>query len=484
MSVDEMTEYTLVGEKMINCECDSAVSPSSETPEKPDYINNHIRMEQPMPSLQSFTAMTLTLLLTYLIFWDSMRNFKMFLRNAERKFLVLHSVKLCVYGLMLNLAKTYFVYYTFITAYIIALLLVFFALLSMRQVEIGIEEFKGLRNSGFKTFRYDGLAGNLIYLFAAVSNLTEFHKSRKIIEKKSRELVYIAIFPVQKYIAVSITGVEFTPRKTKFISAQQLEEIDRTLLPGDILLKRNDWQATNLGIDGFWTHTGIYLGHFEKLDMYFDDLKPLKGRRFSEYLKETYPVVYEKIRAQNELKVIEAIEEGVSVKALDNIAKVDYFSALRPNISKEKKLQAVMNAISYIGKPYDYHFDIESDDAFICTEVIKKAFSQSVQFEMKKRFGRWLLLPNGIAEKYSRERKTKQHQLEFVLFYDLSIKSLKAFRSTEKEFSKTPMRDIRYYRKRDIIRYLSTIVPWDTSEEGCTEFCKSSSPVSDKQDQR
>jgi len=72
--------------------------------------------------------------------------------------------------------------------------------------------------------------------------------------------------------------------------------------------------------------------------------------------------------------------------------------------------------------------------------------------------GRNLILPNSIAKKYVLERKKKNRKLDFVLFYDLNIKTKKAYRSCEKEFVGSPKRTIRYYKRSDMLRYLYTIL--------------------------
>ncbi len=366
-------------------------------------------------------------------------------------------IKLSVYFIVLFKFKSYIIYYKLILLFTATLILIFMALLTLKQVEKGIQELRDFKSTGYRAFKYNKFIEYLLYMFAILMNFAEFRKNKNEIKEKSKEMMYIAIFPVQKYIAVSITGIQFTPRKEKFITDKQIEEINAELQPGDILLKRNDWQATNLGIEGFWTHTGLYIGSIDEMDEYFNNVKSLGGEKFSHKIREINEEIYKKLLSNRELVVIEAIEEGVSIKELDNIAKVDYFSALRPRISKEKRMNAILKAITFVGSPYDYHFNIESDDAFICTEVIKKSYDQSITFPMSQRLGKKIILPNSIARKYLQERKKKSRELDFVLFYDLNIKSRQAFKNSEKEFSRTYRRNIAYYRKRDMLRYLSTI---------------------------
>jgi hypothetical protein len=347
-------------------------------------------------------------------------------------------------------------YYEAIWGFAVILLLVFLSLLTLKHVEFSI---KGTRNSKYKTFKYGSrIVQYFLYLLVVLINFGDFGKRKHEIKEKSKEIMYVAVFPVQKYIMVSISSMEFTKRKDKFITDTDLKDIKSKLEPGDILLKRNDWQATNIGISGFWTHTGLYIGSLEELDVYFSDLEVLNGKRFSEKLREINEKTYIDLMKNSDFSVIEAIEEGVVVKPLSNIAKVDYFAALRPRISKDEKMNAILKAYSFLGHPYDFFLDIESNDAFVCTEVIYKSFKNILTFEVEKRLGKKVVFPNGVAKKFAHERRKESRELDFVLFYDLDIKTRKAYKSTELGFAKSHKRSIAYYRKMDMLRYLFTIL--------------------------
>lgn len=392
----------------------------------------------------------------WFLYKDSNRIFEAFFLHLERKLLIVHSVKLGIFLVLIYKFNRFIPFHETIFVFTFILLLLFLALLTLKHVEFKVN---GTLNSKYKTFKYGSkLAQYLLYLFAVLMNFWEFRKYKNEIKEKSKEAMYVAIFPVQKYVMVSITGIEFTKRKGKFITEVELKEIKNKLKPGDILLKRNDWQATNLGISGFWTHTGLYIGSLGELDSYFSDIKELKGKRFSDKLKEMDEKVYEAMENNSDLSVIEAIEEGVVVKPLSNIAKVDYFSAVRPKISKEEKMKAILKAFSFVGRPYDFYINMESNDAFICTEVIYKSFEKSITFEVEKKLNRKIVYPNSVVKKFAHERNKVNRELDFVLFYDLNLKTRKAYESTEIEFAKSYKRSIANYRKWDMLRYLSTII--------------------------
>lgn len=409
-----------------------------------------------MITLKGLFSVLLVLCAIWLLYKDSRHIFKAFFLHLERKLLVVHLLKL---GILLAFAyrfRSFVPLYEVLVIFLSILIVIFLSLLTLKHVEFKV---KGTINSKYKTFKYGSrLVEYILYLLSVLMNFWELNKYKHELREKSKEAMYVAIFPVQKYLMVSITGMEFTRRSKKFITDEQLHEIKNQLEPGDILIKRNDWQATNLGISGFWTHTGLYIGSLEELDNYFSDVKELKGKKISERLKEINEKNYNALVKNNDLSVIEAIEEGVTVKPLSNIAKVDYFSALRPRVSKEEKMRAILKAYSFVGRPYDYYINMESNEAFICTKVIYKSFENSISFHLDKKMGKKVVLPNSVVRKFAIERQNEDRDLDFVLFYDLDIKTKKAFKSTEAEFAKSYKRNIAYYRKKDMLRYLSTIL--------------------------
>ncbi|MBU3113128.1 YiiX/YebB-like N1pC/P60 family cysteine hydrolase [Clostridium lacusfryxellense] len=252
-------------------------------------------------------------------------------------------------------------------------------------------------------------------------------------------------FPFQKWIAISITGVDYSSRKEKYVSNEDIDIIKEELLPGDILLKRNNYQLTNIGLPGFWTHTGIYIGSLEKLDKYFIDIPLGECLTVSEYVKVNYPKVYKSLfvcgNGSNEY-IIEVIAPGVVINSLDAIAKVDYFSALRPKLSKEDKFKALFTAFEFLGKAYDYNFDIMTDNSLFCSELIYKSYLYSnnkkgITFDLEPKAGRLLLSPNSIIKKFDSEFESENAEFDFVVFYDGSVSDRKAIRKTANDLKAT-----------------------------------------------
>ncbi len=250
-------------------------------------------------------------------------------------------------------------------------------------------------------------------------------------------------FPVQKWLAISITGVDYSSREEKYISNEDINTIKEELLPGDILLKRNNYQVTNIGIPGFWTHSGIYIGSLKQLDSYFKDMPLGDYLCASEYIKAIYPKVYDSLCNKDNIEyIIEVIAPGVVINPLNAIAKVDYFSALRPKLSKKDKLEALFIAFESLGKVYDYNFDIMTDNALFCSELIYKSYlcsgnKKGIKFNLEPKAGRLLLSPNNIIKKFGEEFGSGNAEFDFVVFYDGNERERKAIRKSAVDLKKT-----------------------------------------------
>ncbi len=65
--------------------------------------------------------------------------------------------------------------------------------------------------------------------------------------------------------------IRVTSRKHGLITMENLEQFTNLLEPGDILLTRQNWGATNLNIPGFWKHMAMYVGTGKYLEQNFPD---------------------------------------------------------------------------------------------------------------------------------------------------------------------------------------------------------------------
>jgi len=225
--------------------------------------------------------------------------------------------------------------------------------------------------------------------------------------------------PVQKQIANALGEARITTRHDYFITHEQIEELLSQLEPGDIMFQRRNWYVSNAGMPGFWTHAALYLGTMDEMDEYFSETAMDEfGVAFADYVETNYPTVY-----QSRGQTIEGKAEGVVMLSMDVSAKADYLAFIRPKTSKRDKMLAVLYAFDNHMKPYDFNFDFSTDDTFVCSEVVYKAYApsadkQGLQYELSQVAGRWMLAPNDMVKNFDELYGSSEQQNEFVLFLD------------------------------------------------------------------
>ncbi len=138
-----------------------------------------------------------------------------------------------------------------------------------------------------------------------------------------------------KPVSVFIGRIYYAP-KHRAIKARDVFDLAGTLRAGDILVSFSLGELTNYFIEGDFKHAAMYIGSD---------------------------------------RVVEAIGKGVSINSLDDFCSgKDRIAVLRPLFCDETTCRvAAMNAVSQLGKPYDYYFEM-SEQSFYCAELITWAY--------------------------------------------------------------------------------------------------------------
>lgn len=242
-------------------------------------------------------------------------------------------------------------------------------------------------------------------------------------------------FPVQKNVSQLMGNIKVWRSGSTLISEQQIRTLAPELRPGDILLQRREWYATNIGIPGFWTHAALYIGSEPERDVFFTDpelrnwlkRQGCEDGKLDTLLRKRYPHRHRLSLGagpdHQAPRVLEAIAEGVSFTTLEHSAAADSLAILRPNLPQKAIAQAILNAFRYSTRPYDFNFDFRTDTALVCSELIYKAYEQSdgiqgLSLPLTEVMGRPLLSPNQIARLFDDEYGRQKPQLDLVLFLD------------------------------------------------------------------
>lgn len=281
----------------------------------------------------------------------------------------------------------------------------------------------------------------------------------KLLQRGVRRVWY----PAQKGVAEWMGDTRVRRIDWYLIDESLQNQLVAMLEPGDILMSRKNWYVSNVGLPGFWPHALLYIGDVDQFTAYFDDpdvrawVREQSGQDIDlpTWLGQRWPsrwLRYSFVEHGQPYRVIEAISEGVSFNTMEHAAG-DYLVALRPKLSKRAKAQALVEAFSYLDRPYDFDFDFATDHALVCTELVWRAYRPAdgkpgLDLRLVELAGRPTLPANELAKQYVAERGTAGQQLEFVAFVDAIERQQQAVFSDEQEFCRTPERSKWDYRKR------------------------------------
>ncbi len=267
--------------------------------------------------------------------------------------------------------------------------------------------------------------------------------------KKRKSKKWVIIIAIILFIMLVFSNLYCTFHK---ITSKEIEMIRPVLLPGDVVLERNEWRITNLLYPGFWKHTFIYAGTLSEMDEYFKGSELLNSS-VSEYIKENMPDTYQeylkKVNGYNS-SMIEAKHLVVRVGPIEDYAQSEYLAVLRPMVSKDTKLRAVLKALSFAGRPYDITFNYYDNSSLACSEVVYHSYKADnneggLDFKLAKVLWVDALLPNDMAKCFALKNDSGSCGLEFVAFLDPdngfeNTANVSAFSGSWKRFTITILR--------------------------------------------
>ena len=261
-----------------------------------------------------------------------------------------------------------------------------------------------------------------------------------------------AWLPVQKGVAEWMGHTKVWRRHRNLIGPEQIESLSRRLEPGDILLERREWYLTNVGIPGFWTHAALFIGSRDQREALSDqpEVKEWLGRQGAQsvdgLIEERCPRAYAAVNApcpDGRLpRIIEAISPGVSLTSLHYSAACDSLAVLRPRLPKADRAAAVVRAMRYYGRPYDYAFDFGTDTSLVCTELIVKSYlpgeaKKGLRLPLENLMGHMVTPANAFVRQFDQALGTGDQQLDLVLFWDGDEKENRAVESGVEAFRRT-----------------------------------------------
>lgn len=218
--------------------------------------------------------------------------------------------------------------------------------------------------------------------------------------------------------------IKLKNRNQWLITQENLSNFAKQLVPGDILLTRQNWTATNLNIPGFWKHMAMYIGTGKYISEHFGHLLPRN--------QDLRPEIH---------YIIEAIGKWVQLVPINDLScHNDYMSAVRPRFSQSKIVSAISKTIPLIWKEYDYSFNYYSDLNYVCSTLVTKAYlpdsidSEWIHITLVRVATGITYPPNNLVEKMNQDILVGNEELDFVAFLDSCEKDWNNFFADRESF--------------------------------------------------
>jgi len=217
---------------------------------------------------------------------------------------------------------------------------------------------------------------------------------------------------------------DFTPDQVKLIKS--------LLRPGDLLFTFTAGYMSNVFLPGKFKHGITYIGaptDRTALGLAAEragDLPEAKRTKLAADLKIA------KLESGYDADVIEAVGAGVIFNSIDYLLKyhINRLAVLRPRVTAEDRVGALLNTFLLLGGQYDYNFDFSDASYTCCTEAIYRSWNQrgGIEFKLVRRAAVQTLAADDIIQYHldqkeprfdviilaEEDQKSKTHQAKMV----------------------------------------------------------------------
>ena len=236
------------------------------------------------------------------------------------------------------------------------------------------------------------------------------------------------VYPIKSSIFAWAGDTKIMASSPNTIDSIELKRMRALLKPGDIFLNRSDYYISNIGIPGFWTHAGLYIGDVDERNEFFKNdvettswIKEIgeSSGNLEKLLQGKCKTAYNShIIGMKDLNIIESVSEGVIISSFKQGAQKEGIVILRPLLEKKEIAAAIFKAFGEVSKPYDYNFDFSTEDVIACTELVYKVYESSTLFPVHDMFGKPFSTANEIAEYCDENYDSTELKLAMIYIYD------------------------------------------------------------------
>lgn len=186
------------------------------------------------------------------------------------------------------------------------------------------------------------------------------------------------------YSANAIRYAELTP---------YLDELQ----PGTLFFSVQGRSVSKIFIRNEWKHGGIFLGTLRQIGQYWGENHALVAFLRTFYTEGDEYLIFDSSYDQG--VAIHSIRDMAGLNAIPTLRKLLFFEF---TCNKDVWAQALQSNLSYLGKPYDYCFVLDNEDALYCSEFLREVLPVGDDYfqPSAKIAGRPLLLPSDLVDAF------------------------------------------------------------------------------------
>lgn len=200
---------------------------------------------------------------------------------------------------------------------------------------------------------------------------------------------------ISEFFGNSIGAIQVRSGKLKKLAshAPTMNRLKKKMKPLDILFEKTPFRLTDQFIPGFFGHVAIWLGTpAELMEMKVD----FKGKEIP-LLDHPRMLPFLERMSQGKL-IVEALRKpGVTMNTFEHFLDVDDLVVVRPEYNGNPA-ERILKAVELVGRPYDFNFDVETENAIVCSELIYQIFDE-FEWPIQREMGRYTISPDHVAWK-------------------------------------------------------------------------------------
>jgi len=236
---------------------------------------------------------------------------------------------------------------------------------------------------------------------------TRLHvRGRRTVRHIGRDVLGRGVYALQTAVGCGMAEVFVRPGHAPSLPRDIRDQLIRLLRPGDVLVVRKEFAATNYFLPGYWPHAALFLGRPSDL--------AACGIADHEHVRPRVPKLaaitpLTGVLMPNEAHswsdgaehpcVLEAMKDGVKIRSINSTLNSDSVVVIRPLLDATQVGCALAQALMHEGKAYDFDFDFCASHRLVCTEVIYRAYEgvAGVQFDLRRHVGRFALAASDLV---------------------------------------------------------------------------------------